>query len=1083
MKRRNQKGFSLIELMVAVVILVIASLSVVAMFEFSLKVIYETKARVGAVSIANEIAEMTRNLPYNDIGTEGGLVSGVIPQTDIVTLNGIDYEVNVSVDYYDDSFDGTVALGTDELGNDYKIVKVSIVWEGHYTQQEVAMVSTIAPKGIETDEGQGILWINVIDANGEAVSEANIHIINEDTIPQINDSSHQTNEDGYYYSSVPAANDSYNITVSKSGYSSDYTCAIEPGGTTCSSSEGNPDPTNLNKSVIEGYLTETTFRIDLLATLNINTVSQTVPTEWQVNTDSNNLDQYSPAVNVGYDGNYYFTWQDFQDFAPRVYAQKYNEQTVQWTPDKAITSANNQGSPDLAVDSSNDIYFTWHDDINGNQDIYLNKFTSTGNQSWGSAIKVNTDSSSANQIYPRVVFNASTTNPAVYVAWKDERVGGGNSDIYLQKFDSNGNNIWSSELKVNLNSSSMYTASDSSSWVFDNQLNYVCDSGNCDGSTDIEITGDVAQLIPIKTCNETPDDCDTFSTELTCTNQSGCSWDEEGPCEGPDCDCTLIDEENNCNDTTTCNWTPGDEGCSGNCSCSSIGDRNRCLSVSGCSWFWFFCYSDPGCSCDNINIEYTCEDATCDWGASQGTCDGSCSCNNLTAEPLCTETSCSWDLGGPCGGNPEVCSNFLDESSCISQSGCDWSESGSGYPIDNPELYPIESLVVENLSSWDSFTETATKNGGEIYYQLSDDDGSNWKYWNGSNWALASATDYNTALTINSNISNFPIVKGKIMFKAFFSSNGSQQIQLDQIDIGYSYSSDGGGYSQSVDLAVYQDVDEENIYVVWEDYQIDNYDTFIQKVDAYGNVEWANDVRVNTSGTGNQNNPTISTDNSNNVYIFWQDDRNGDTDIYGQKYDSSGNNLWGNGDVAVSISTGDIQVNPKTVTDGSNDSFIAWQDGRNGSNDIYCQKINSNGIIQWTEDIRINSNSSGDQKNPDVALNSSENLVVTWQDNSGGNYNIIAAEYTADPNAYSNTPNVPLVITGEKQIGNNPVIYKYSQDHTSDASGNLNLTSLEWDTYNIELQGGSDFTIVSCEPPLPISLNPGETIDITLNLD
>ena len=115
-----------------------------------------------------------------------------------------------------------------------------------------------------------------------------------------------------------------------------------------------------------------------------------------------------------------------------------------------------------------------------------------------------------------------------------------------------------------------------------------------------------------------------------------------------------------------------------------------------------------------------------------------------------------------------------------------WEKTGSGYPTDDPPIQPTTSFEPAEVISWDSFQETATKNGGEIYYQLSDDDGTTWQYWDGAIWAIAGAADYNTATVINTNISSFPVTNKKLMFNAFFSSDGTQQVMLDTVLIEYS---------------------------------------------------------------------------------------------------------------------------------------------------------------------------------------------------------------------------------------------------------------------------------------------------------
>lgn len=110
---------------------------------------------------------------------------------------------------------------------------------------------------------------------------------------------------------------------------------------------------------------------------------------------------------------------------------------------------------------------------------------------------------------------------------------------------------------------------------------------------------------------------------------------------------------------------------------------------------------------------------------------------------------------------------------------------GGSYSTDNPDIYPTSSFNASGIGSWNSFTETATKNGGEIYYQLSNDDGSTWQYWTGSQWDIATSTQYNTASIIDSNIGTFTTVNEKIMPRAFLESDGTQLVKLDNINISF----------------------------------------------------------------------------------------------------------------------------------------------------------------------------------------------------------------------------------------------------------------------------------------------------------
>jgi len=144
----------------------------------------------------------------------------------------------------------------------------------------------------------------------------------------------------------------------------------------------------------------------------------------------------------------------------------------------------------------------------------------------------------------------------------------------------------------------------------------------------------------------------------------------------------------------------------------------------------------------------------------------------------------SWTTTDSCSGIPTSCNIFATQPSCLLQDGCSWT-GASVYPTDNPSINPIEVYSGTDINSWSGFTETATKNGGEIYYQLSDDGGTTWKYWDGGAWGEATDSDYNTATIINTNISSFPVDTEQIMFKAFLSSDGSQQVILDNVKISW----------------------------------------------------------------------------------------------------------------------------------------------------------------------------------------------------------------------------------------------------------------------------------------------------------
>ncbi len=96
------------------------------------------------------------------------------------------------------------------------------------------------------------------------------------------------------------------------------------------------------------------------------------------------------------------------------------------------------------------------------------------------------------------------------------------------------------------------------------------------------------------------------------------------------------------------------------------------------------------------------------------------------------------------------------------------------------------SPLTATYSALGTFAETlGGGNVGNRYYQISKD-GTNWKYWNGTIWTVASAGNYNDASTVNSFLPQFTsdIGRGDIYVKAFLSGN-NQPVEIDNLAIGY----------------------------------------------------------------------------------------------------------------------------------------------------------------------------------------------------------------------------------------------------------------------------------------------------------
>ncbi len=95
------------------------------------------------------------------------------------------------------------------------------------------------------------------------------------------------------------------------------------------------------------------------------------------------------------------------------------------------------------------------------------------------------------------------------------------------------------------------------------------------------------------------------------------------------------------------------------------------------------------------------------------------------------------------------------------------------------------AALTVGVESYDSFDTDEDLQGGTINYRLSNDDGTSWKYWNGSDWVTSSTTtEANDATTTNAHIGDFPVTFYGLKWQAVLLSNGNQRTSLQDVTIG-----------------------------------------------------------------------------------------------------------------------------------------------------------------------------------------------------------------------------------------------------------------------------------------------------------
>ena len=97
--------------------------------------------------------------------------------------------------------------------------------------------------------------------------------------------------------------------------------------------------------------------------------------------------------------------------------------------------------------------------------------------------------------------------------------------------------------------------------------------------------------------------------------------------------------------------------------------------------------------------------------------------------------------------------------------------------------------------------------------------------------------------------------------------------------------------------------------------------------------------------------PSIVSDGGGGAIITWVDFRSSpEINIYAQRVNAAGIVQWDTDGIAIATAAGFKDL-PKIASDGEGGGIITWADGRSGSAGIYAQQINSNGNLGVLTDV------------------------------------------------------------------------------------------------------------------------------------
>ena len=154
--------------------------------------------------------------------------------------------------------------------------------------------------------------------------------------------------------------------------------------------------------------------------------------------------------------------------------------------------------------------------------------------------------------------------------------------------------------------------------------------------------------------------------------------------------------------------------------------------------------------------------------------------------------------------------------------------------------------------------------------------------------------------------------------------------------------------------------------VVWRDDRSGSAAIYARRVDAAGTRLWGFGGRLICEAAGSRDRPRIIAVPDSRFVVIWEDSRGGNVDLYGQKLDLEGNELWTPGGVPVAEAAGDKREVDLAVV-ASDQIVAAWTDTRNGDDDIYIQRLDASGNRLWSPGGLPVMVEAGNQQDPSVA--------------------------------------------------------------------------------------------------------------------
>jgi len=211
-----------------------------------------------------------------------------------------------------------------------------------------------------------------------------------------------------------------------------------------------------------------------------------------------------------------------------------------------------------------------------------------------------------------------------------------------------------------------------------------------------------------------------------------------------------------------------------------------------------------------------------------------------------------------------------------------------------------------------------------------------------------------------------------------------------------------------------------NVFVAWQDNRSGNGDIRLAKA-KLSSFSFSTSVRVDDDkNNGTQSSPSVAASSAGLVFVAYHDNRNGNANVYLARSVDGGLSFGPSVRIDDTGASSSAQGLVSVGIDGLGNLYAVWQDDRNGDFDIYFAK-STDGGKSFSRNVRVDDGPRGTvQTTPRLAVGAAGTLYVVWEDGRNTDVDIYFS-YSVDGGA---TFSVSVRVDDEVDSATNPA-YQY----------------------------------------------------------